>query len=334
MAEAALGAVLSLRATRIDAALVGRDGTIRRQTQHRSLAPLTPDAVLETLGALLDHLQAGDGTVVVGAGLALENANVVPATGVVADLAALPGWQNEPVGDMLAHRLGRPAAVESLAGAGLLGERHWGAAQDAPDAIFLETSRSVTVALSVGGARLALPYAGEIGHLPVMAGGMRCGCGGYGHLETVAAAQSLARALIGGLPAAPDTEAAVARLTGGRAEAVTAPQIWQLVCEGDPLATAVMAAGQDALALGIVALWLATGIERIVIGGALAACGTGWRAALAERVAALAPPRRAAGIAGGLRLAAFGPAGAVRGAGALGWAAGELADGNPAREKH
>ncbi|HKD76733.1 MAG TPA: ROK family protein, partial [Ktedonobacterales bacterium] len=151
----------------------------------------------------------------------------------------------------------------------------------------------------------------------VASGGVRCACGGYGHLTTVASAQSLVRMMIGRLVEAPAAEAAVMALTGGRAEALTAPQIWQLACEGDSVARDLMDLAVTALAIAVIFHFLALDVERVIIGGALAQCGDSWLAALREQVALSAPPTRADDLAGRVVLSELRPAAILRGTGAL-----------------
>src|SRR6202022_3302511 len=82
--------------------------------------------------------------------------------------------------------------------------------------------------------------AGEIGHIFVKESGPKCSCGGYGHLEPIASAQAISRAMIGLSVEYPETEAAIGRLTGGRAERITAEQVFRLAAEGDKIAQRVV----------------------------------------------------------------------------------------------
>src|SRR5439155_13717875 len=82
--------------------------------------------------------------------------------------------------------------------------------------------------------------AGEIGHLLVKPNGPKCSCGGYGHLEAIASAQAIARTMIGLSVEHPETEAAIRRLTGARAERITAEQVFRLATEGDPVAQGIV----------------------------------------------------------------------------------------------
>ncbi len=94
----------------------------------------------------------------------------------------------------------------------LLGEAAFGALRGTRDAVYVTVSTGVGGAILAGGRLVtgADGLAGEIGHLPVMAGGPRCGCGARGHLEAVASGPAIAAA---------GEEAARA----GRSEALAAP---------------------------------------------------------------------------------------------------------------
>src|SRR5205085_7226905 len=81
--------------------------------------------------------------------------------------------------------------------------------------------------------------AGEIGHMLVKENGPKCSCGGYGHLEAIASAQAISRTMIGLSVEYPETEEAIRRVTGGRAERITADQVFRLAAEGDKVAQRV-----------------------------------------------------------------------------------------------
>jgi len=104
------------------------------------------------------------------------------------------------------------------------------------------------------------------------------------------------------------------RLTNGHAEALTVPQIWQLACEGDPIAAVLMSEANIALASAMLAGLLLVDAERIILGGTLARCGESWLDAVRVRLAAIAPPTRASDLAARAVLGALGPGAALRGA--------------------
>jgi glucokinase len=212
--------------------------------------------------------------------------------------------------------------VDTATNAALLGEMTLGAGRDATSAVLLDLGRSVSAALCIAGQIVHRPHVGALGHIPVAGASDRCACGGRGHLDAVASAQALVRQMIGLLVEVPATEAAVMQITGGRAESLTAPQIWQLACASDPIAVELMARANAALAEVILSLLLALDAERIILSGALALSGAAWRDALAAEVRRIAPPGRADDLAARLVLGELRLGATMRGAIMLGGAGG------------
>ncbi len=302
-----LGATLTDHATRLEVALFDAAGAIIRRVQRRSPAPFASDEVIASYASLASELFLASELRPSGAALALEGS---PEGGAGFGPCASPG-------ERLAAALAMPARIDTTTNAALMAELAWGAGRGMASAAYLDTSRTITAALFLNGGLVRHSHVGEIGHMPVMSGGVRCSCGGYGHLTTVGSAQSLVRAIIGRLVEVPETEAAVMALTGGRAEALTATQIWQLACAGDGVARDLMDIAMMALAYATLFLLLTLDVERVIIGGALAQCGDSWLAALRDQIALSAPPARAADLANRVVLDELGPAAILRGTGAI-----------------
>lgn len=314
-ANTLIGATLTNHATRIEMAVASLDGTIIARAHHRAAAPLMPDALVAqfmTLARDLLHAHGGTERRLAGVALALEGIWDT-YTAKVVDLPPVMGWSDFPLEARLTAASGVPAQVASVPNAALLGEMIGGAGQGASSVAYINLDRAITAAFSLDGRIVHNPYVGAIGHFPLVAGGPRCACGGYGHLETIASAQALVRMMIGRLAEAPATEAAVMALTDGRAEALTAPQIWQLACGGDGVAHDLMATALDALAMALIFLLLSLDVTRIILDGALVLSGPTWLTALRERVALLAPPRRAEALAARLTPSALGASAALGG---------------------
>jgi glucokinase len=137
----------------------------------------------------------------------------------------------------------------------------------------------VTVSTGLGGAvyadgRLLLGpdgTAGEIGHVTLLEGGPRCGCGGVGHLEAISSGSGLAGqardcivSTTAGVSISPflAEREAVAPLTGR--------DVAEGELAGDSICTALMARARRAFAIACVG-WVNTfNPERIVIGGTVA----------------------------------------------------------------
>ena len=311
-----LVATLTNHATQMQAVLADNDRHVLRRGHETSPAPLAPAEALACIARLRQQMLAAptnDTYHLVGATLALDATFDATQTTVVA-LPQMPAWDGFALRDALAETLSTPRIwIDTLTNAALVGEMTDGAGIGASTALYIDLSRAISAGLWWQGRLLHRPHLGALGHIPVPGAVARCACGGRGHLETVASAQALVRWMIGALAEAPATEAAVMRLTDGRAEALTAPHIWQLACDGDEVATSLMGAAITALASVILTLLLTLDVARIILGGALAPCGPTWLAAVRHHVAANAPPARAEEFATRIVLGHLGPQAVWRG---------------------
>jgi glucokinase len=331
--EAVLGATLTRHATVLQAALATRAGEVLARVQRTSPVPLTPAATITLLGELareLQHASHRESIRLMALTVALEATLDVERETV---LALPPGgdWNHDAFTARLTTASGALAVpfageggissllvrVVTTTDAALAGEALLGAGQGANTILYLDLSRTVAGGVWWAGKPLQRPHFGELGHLPIPGTLDRCACGGVGHLETRVSAQALVRHMIGLLVEAPATEAAVMRLTDGRAEALNVIQIWQLACEGDPIAGALMSDANGGLAYAILASLLLLDADRVILGGTLAYCGESWRDAVRERLAASAPPARATELAARVVLGELGPSVALRGTLAL-----------------
>lgn len=211
--------------------------------------------------------------------------------GVVRGVRLASGWEDFPLARTLGGRWGGPVAVLTTTQAAALGEARLGAGRGKPDLVYLLLGRGVSAALIMDG-RLAVGAhgrAGDLAHWLALPGGPRCACGAQGHLDPIASAQSLVRAMIGLAVDQPESNARMLAVSGGRAEAMTAEQVARLAAEGDPVARGVVDRALDALAPALANLVAALDPDAIVVGGPLA----GVRAfldPLEDRVAALCQP--------------------------------------------
>lgn len=265
--------------THLTVARIGLGGAVldRRDRSYRRGARRQRD-VTATIAKVGAELLAGmeRGAVVVGAGVAVPGM-VRRRDGQVRQAPNL-GWQDAPVGTVLAQAFGLPVAVGNDADLGMRAEHVRGAAAGVDDAVYLSGHSGIGAGILAGGVPLGgrAGYAGEVGHIVVNPGGLPCHCGSRGCWETECGEERLfelaGRAHGGGLAGVRGVVAAAAA--------------------GDPVARA---------ALEHVAGWLGRGTanvvnvlnpEVVILGGALeeilAATGETVRAAFAT--AALAAP--------------------------------------------
>ncbi|GAA1939301.1 ROK family protein [Kitasatospora viridis] len=262
---------LDVGGTYIKGGATGPDGTLRTTGRWPTLADRGPDAVLDSVLAAAAELAERHRPA--AAGIAVPGI-VDEATGVCL-LAANLGWRGLAVRERLTEALGIPVALGHDVRAGGLAEARLGAGRGSRNFLFVPVGTGVAAALMIGGRALAGSHstAGELGHLPLLAGGGACPCGGRNCLETVASAAAIARHY--------------AADTGERD--VTAKEVGERAAAGDRSAVAVWHTAIEALAEGLAAATTLFDPERIVIGGGLARAGERYfgplRAAVAERLA-------------------------------------------------
>lgn len=169
-------------------------------------------------------------------------------------LAPNLGWRDAPIRPLLERALGAPVHVDNDTKAAALAERMFGGCRDVPDFLYVTGHSGVGGGLFLGGRlyRGASGFAGEIGHVTVVAGGRPCGCGKRGCLETYVSESSILRQAAERGRDLPDLAAAAAA-----------------AADGDPVVAGLLdeVAGHLGLALSHVVNLLNP--SRIVLGGAL-----------------------------------------------------------------
>ncbi|HEY7848832.1 MAG TPA: ROK family protein [Ktedonobacterales bacterium] len=303
-----VGVELADLATRLAVALPGEMcGQMGRVRRSRFERPPEPEAVIERIGALVESLGA---PVAAGVGVAFWG-RVEPVRGEVADARAGAAWAGFPFGARLAARLGAPVRLMTGVSAAARAEALAGAAAGRSPLLYVHLGRRVTSALALDGVPLLGAHydAGRLGHWQTGLDGPRCACGAQGHLDPLVSAQSLVRLAIGVAADDEDTLAAIHRVTGMRAEALTAAQLIGLARDGVRPLRDLVEYALDALAGALANLVMTLDPAVIVIGGPLALADEVFFVWLRERLAAHlagAPPEIAA--------AACEPFGALRGA--------------------
>ena len=168
---------------------------------------------------------------------------------------------------VLAARFGVPVLVDNDVNAAALGAaRLYAPAADS--LAYLNVGTGIAAGVVVGGRvwRGLTGSAGEIGHIPVHEGGLLCGCGQRGCLETVASGSGLARSW------PTDHPAPVVHLLAARAG-------------GDPRAAAVWTRFVDGVARAVQLLCATFDPEKVVVGGGISEVGEPFSGALLGRLA-------------------------------------------------
>jgi glucokinase len=255
--------------TKIAAGVVGTDGRIVARTDRDTPA----DSVDETAKAICDaaaELAADHEVEAVGIGAA----GFVSSDRSTVLFAPNLAWRDEPLGTRLADVLKLPVVVENDANAAAWAEFAFGAAKDAEHMVCLTVGTGIGGGVVIDGELLrgAHGVAAELGHMRVVPGGHRCGCGARGCWEQYASGRALVRegraqAESGSLSAA--QMLSVCGITDP-AE-LTGPMITMAATAGDPCATELLEDLGRWLGEGLASIATLFDPSVIVIGGGVSA---------------------------------------------------------------
>ncbi|HEX6109697.1 MAG TPA: ROK family protein, partial [Ktedonobacteraceae bacterium] len=209
---------------------------------------------------------------------------LVDAThGIVRTLHHAHGWNDFPLQDYLTERLDIPCIIDNNANAAALAEVQCGAASVTGNSsrnaervvLYIGLGRGIGGGLVINGKIFhgETCTAGEIGHVFVKENGPKCSCGGYGHLEAIASAESISHAMIELSGEYPETEAAIRRVTGSRPERITAEQVFLLAAEGDKVAQSIVQDVQTYLSIALANIVQLINPGVIILGGQVAQAG-------------------------------------------------------------
>jgi glucokinase len=198
----------------MEAALVGRNGDIRRSEGSHTPAGDDPELLFVELGKLVDHVLADRPAAplalgVGSAGPLHDHSEVSPLN--------IPAWRGFPLRRRLEDRFGLPTFLEVDTKALALAEGWRGAAQGSQNYLAMVVSSGIGGGLVLDGRLIEgrTGNAGHVGHVIVEPGGRLCSCGGHGCLEAEASGWAIAS--ITGRPpseAGPEIIDRTARLVG------------------------------------------------------------------------------------------------------------------------
>lgn len=221
------------------------DGTCSQTLTIPTPQPATPEAVLNTITAIVKQLQEANKCMAIGLGIP----GPADARGRIARVAInLKGWQDVPLAEWLERATGLPTTLANDANCAGLGEAWLGAGRKFRDSILL------TLGTGVGGAiildsKLFTGHqgaAGELGLISLNPDGPLCNSGNNGSLEQYASVQ------------------AIRRVTGKEPA-----EMAQLAAQGNPEALAFWQEYGRLLGIGLTTLIYIFTPEAIILGGGI-----------------------------------------------------------------
>jgi glucokinase len=256
--------------TKVAAGLVDDEGTILASTR-RPTPSTSPADVERTIAEVVTELR-GDHEVV---GVGIGAAGFIDADRATVLFAPNLAWRDEPLRDEVSRLVGLPVVVENDANAMAWGEYRFGAGRGEEHLV------CVTVGTGIGGGfvldgslfRGRFGIGAEFGHMQVVPGGRRCGCGQRGCWEQYCSGRALLHAAREIADVQKEFGRRLLELGNGHPEGIEAPEVTTAAREGDPAALECF---------GEIGRWLGQGLAdlaslldpgRFVIGGGVGEAG-------------------------------------------------------------
>jgi glucokinase-like ROK family protein len=178
-------------------------------------------------------------------------------------------WNNVPLRLIWSQRFNLPVFVENEANAAALGEFYFGAAKGVNNFIYLSAGIGLGAGIVLDGKlfRGSKGYAGEVGHMAVVADGELCGCGKRGCWET----QVGPRAVLNRVRTTLETgvSSVLCDMVDGDLERISFESVVQAANQGDVVALRALQEVGEQLGIGVANLVNVFNPELIVLGGAL-----------------------------------------------------------------
>jgi predicted NBD/HSP70 family sugar kinase len=260
---------LSVTNEAIHGALVNLRGGLG-PTVERPLPSRDGEVVLgEILAAAAELIQRAEHPLL---GIGVNTPGLInPETGTVLRTVNF-GWEDLPLGRLLAERFQLPASVANDSQALALAEYMFGAGEGTPNLVVVKAGQGIGAGIILNGELYGGEGygAGEIGHMVVVEDGKPCKCGNSGCLETVASSAVVleeARNLIRRQP-----HRILGQIAGDPAQ-LTLAMVAQAANDGDDGAQRVIATAGRYLAIAVANIVSVLSVRRILITGRIAPLG-------------------------------------------------------------
>lgn len=261
---------LDIGGTKISGGVIDGNGVILAKGL-RDTPALDPAAIIQAAASLTQELSWEHKIDAVGVACAAY----VDRSGSTVYFSPNLAWRDEPLKKRLESALDLPVTIENDANAAAWGEFRFGAAVGAVDMVMLTVGTGIGGGVIVDGVLMhgAFGVAAELGHMRVVPGGIRCGCGNRGCWEMYASGTALVREaqdlVVSGSPLA----ARLDELCAGDPAALKGPDVTRAAVEGDPAAVELLADLGVWIGEGLASVVAILDPELVVLGGGVSAAG-------------------------------------------------------------
>ena len=256
--------------TKIAAGLVDESGQVVARERTESPAK-HPAEIVRTIGELVPRLAGDEKVEAVG----LSAAGFVDKARAMVVFAPNLAWRDEPLKSLVEKELDLPVIVENDANAAAWGEFTFGAGEDVEDLLMLTIGTGVGGGMVIDGelVRGGFGMGGEVGHISMVPGGVPCGCGNLGCLESYSSGRALVRVSRELAGTNPESAKSLVDRAGGDPARITGPLVTEAARDGDAFAIARLAELGDWLGQGVATLTAVLDPNVVVIGGGVSEAG-------------------------------------------------------------
>jgi len=256
---------VDLGGTKIAAAIINEEGAIQKKvylpTKASGGTDVVVGGVIQSVSTLLEDTNIKPLSIGIGVPGAVRD-----DIGTVVFTPNLP-LRNIDITSVLSKTYNCPVRLGNDANCAVLGETKVGSAKGAKNVIMITLGTGLGGGVVVDGKLVSglSGSAGEVGHIVIVAGGRKCGCGRLGCWEAYASASGLVKTALDFMNANP--ESLMWELCVGLAERVDGRTVFDAYRNDDP--TAILAVGKyiEHLAIGIANLINVLEPEIFCIGG-------------------------------------------------------------------
>ncbi len=261
---------VDLGGTKIGVGVVDEHGTIVAESRRPTPTDST-DAVVRAMAEAVAEVRSGHEVTAIGVG-APSFVNAQRDT--ILFTANLP-MANYPLAARLGELTGLPVFIENDANAAAWAEFRFGAGRGVSDMVLLTIGTGIGGGLITGGRLLrgAHGVAAEVGHLEMVPGGHRCGCGLDGCFEQYASGSALVRVARRLARKRRDEAAVLLSFGDGTPEDVQGLHVTRAAQQDDPVALAAFDEVGTMLGRGMAAIAAILDPAAFVIGGGVSDAG-------------------------------------------------------------
>ena len=256
--------------TKIAAGLVDERGQVVVHERTESPAK-QPAEIVKTIGELVRTVSGSEPVEAVG----VSAAGFVDKARAMVVFAPNLAWRDEPLRSLLEDEVDLPVVVENDANAAAWGEFTFGAGEDVEDLLMLTIGTGVGGGIVIDGelVRGGFGMGGEVGHITMVPGGVRCGCGNLGCLESYGSGSALVRVSRELAGTHPELARSLVDRAGGDPARITGPLVTEAARDGDEFAVERLVELGEWIGQGVATLTAVLDPNVVVIGGGVSEAG-------------------------------------------------------------